>query len=256
MKRRLRPGDWVEVRSRADILRTLDQDGCLEGMMFMPEMFQYCGRRLKVYKRAHKTCDYTTPYPYLSRRISGAVLLEARCDGSGHDGCQAGCTILWKEAWLRQPGGDDAQANRTKTPDVEGGAATSLLAATLQQRARSVDPTDGQVRYHCQATEIQKASQPLAWWDVRQYLEDYRSGNVSLARLLQGVVYSAYYNLSQSGIGVGPAMRWLYNKCSWMWGGPKFPRAPGRIPEGQPTPRASLDLQAGDTVRVKSHQAS
>ena len=54
----LKVGDWVEVRSREEILATLDQNGRLENLPFMPEMLQYCGQRLRVFKRADKTCDY------------------------------------------------------------------------------------------------------------------------------------------------------------------------------------------------------
>jgi hypothetical protein len=32
----LRAGDWVEVRSKQEILRTLDKGGRLEGLPFMP----------------------------------------------------------------------------------------------------------------------------------------------------------------------------------------------------------------------------
>jgi hypothetical protein len=63
-----------------------------------------------------------------------------------------------------------------------------------------------------------------------------------------------YYNLSQAGIGVGPAMRWLYDKCHPLWRGTQFPRKAGRIPRGQPTPTATLNLQPGELVRVKSHE--
>ncbi len=41
----------------------------------------------------------------------------------------------------------------------------------------------------------------------------------------------------------------------FLWGGTLFPRTRGVIPEGQPTPVARLDLQAGELVRVKSHEA-
>ena len=47
---RLCAGDWVEVRSRDEILATLDKDGRLDGMPFMPEMFAFCGKRFRVYK--------------------------------------------------------------------------------------------------------------------------------------------------------------------------------------------------------------
>ncbi len=94
-------GDWVEILSKDEILRTLDKRGQLEGLPFMPGMFDYCGRRFKVYKRAHKTCD--TVNDYKGRRMNAAVHLEgSRCDGKAYGGCDAGCLIYWKEAWLKR----------------------------------------------------------------------------------------------------------------------------------------------------------
>jgi hypothetical protein len=63
-----------------------------------------------------------------------------------------------------------------------------------------------------------------------------------------------YYNLSQAGIGVGPAMRWLYDKFHPLWRGTLFPRHLGIIPPGQQTPTGTLNLQAGELVRVKPHK--
>ena len=51
-----RSGQLVEVRSLSEILATLDADGTLDGMPFMPEMVRYCGQTLKVFRRAAKTC--------------------------------------------------------------------------------------------------------------------------------------------------------------------------------------------------------
>jgi hypothetical protein len=103
-------------------------------------------------------------------------------------------------------------------------------------------------------TQVPYATTPLAWWDLRQYIEDYFSGNVTLRRILRGFIYSMYFNLSQAGIGLGPAMRWLYDKFYPVWGGTLFPRKPGLIPEGKPTPLVTLNLQPGELVRVKSHE--
>jgi hypothetical protein len=111
MKGTFRVGDWVEIRSREEILQTLDENGELDGMLFMPEMFQFCGRRYQVHKRAHKSCDYTTPYPFRSRSIEKAVFLDTRCDGSAHGGCQASCLIFWKEAWLKPAAAAGRAAN-------------------------------------------------------------------------------------------------------------------------------------------------
>jgi hypothetical protein len=82
---RLCAADWVEVRSKAEILSTLDDNGRLEGLPFMPQMFQYCGQRFQVSKRAHKTCD-TVSGAYGGRRLRGGVHLEHRCDGQAYGG--------------------------------------------------------------------------------------------------------------------------------------------------------------------------
>jgi hypothetical protein len=50
---RLRAGDWVQVRTREEILGTLDSRGMLDELPFMPEMLAYCGKRMRVGKRAH-----------------------------------------------------------------------------------------------------------------------------------------------------------------------------------------------------------
>ena len=113
MKSNLKVGDWVEVRSKEEILSTLDATGRLDGMPWMPEMLQFCGRKFQVFKRAHKSCDYTTPYPYRSRWLENAVLLDTRCDGSAHAGCQAQCTILWKEGWLKPAVGNATLHSRS-----------------------------------------------------------------------------------------------------------------------------------------------
>ena len=40
----LRIGEIVEVRSPEEILATLDENGELDGLPFMPEMLAWCGR--------------------------------------------------------------------------------------------------------------------------------------------------------------------------------------------------------------------
>jgi hypothetical protein len=251
-KKRLKALEWVEVRSKEEILATLDQNGQLDGMPFMPEMLQFCGQKFQVYKRAHKTCD--TVFPIRGRRVDRAVHLETRCDGEAHGGCQAACLLFWKEAWLKPVDGSpdnliQLPSGNTKNGPAAGCSESGLWTSTMKPRPSGQAPV-----YSCQATQLPTMTSDLAWWDIRQYMEDYWSGNVGLWRIICGFVYSVYYNLSQAGIGVGPAMRWLYNKLRWVWGGPMFPRTTGAIPEGQPTPAAALNLQPGEIVRVKSHE--
>jgi len=256
MKKKLKVGDWVEVCSKEEILNSLDRNGCLDGMPFMPEMLKYCGKTFQVYKRAHKTCDYTTPAPNRTRRMERTIHLETRCDGKAHGGCQAECLLYWKEAWLKPLGRNSNDASLPTKLPPQGGmnrvACTGCSESQLWANTQVADP-NGDPTYICQTTQIPYATTYLAWWDLRQYFEDYWSGNVGIGRLVSGFVYSMYYHLSQAGIGVGPAMRWFYDKFHGLWGGTLFPRKPGLIPEGKPTPTVKLNLQPGELVRVRAH---
>jgi len=246
--RKLKVGDWVEVRSRDEILDTLDQNGRLDGMPFMPEMFAFCGKRFQVYKRAHKTCD--TVFPVRGRRVADSVHLETRCDGSEHGGCQASCLLFWKEAWLRRV--DEQQRAPQNTLVAVGPQERESLLSSVYS-ATQTRPRDNcaSPRYTCQATQLPYATTDLKWWNISQYVEDYTSGNVGLGRIISGFVFMLYLAFSQAGIGLGKPMRWLYDRCHPLWRGTPFPRRPGRIPEGDPTPAAMLDLQPGELVRIK-----
>ena len=52
--KRVAAGDLVEVRPAREILGTLDAGGTLGGLVFMPEMLEYCGRRFRVSRRAEQ----------------------------------------------------------------------------------------------------------------------------------------------------------------------------------------------------------
>src|SRR5262245_23505536 len=49
------PGDMVEVRPLHEILATLDANGTLEKLPFMPEMTAFAGQQFRVTSRAFKT---------------------------------------------------------------------------------------------------------------------------------------------------------------------------------------------------------
>ena len=101
----LRTGDWVEVKTSSEIGGTLADDGTLDGLPFMPEMEEYCGRRFRVLRRAEKTCIEFPDGGYNIRefRNNDVFLLEGlRCSGMNHDGCQRLCMLFWKRAWLRR----------------------------------------------------------------------------------------------------------------------------------------------------------
>ena len=53
----LKSGDLIEILSAAEILSTLNDEGALDQLPFMPEMATYCGKRFMVDRRAEKVCD-------------------------------------------------------------------------------------------------------------------------------------------------------------------------------------------------------
>ena len=248
-------GDWVEVRSKEEILGTLDGNSQLDGMPFMPEMFAFCGRRFQVYKRAHKTCD--TVFPVRGRRVDRSVHLDTRCDGSAHGGCQAGCLMFWKEAWLKpismnspQHGTPGAQQHTGMLNRATPG--TGCAASFVWERTHTASSHDENPTYICQATQLPYATTPLNWWEFSQYVEDYTSGNVGLWRIICGAAYFSFLGITQY-VG-GRTLRRLYDKAYRLWRGSPFPRRTGVIPRGQSTPVETLELQPGELVRIKSHE--
>lgn len=233
----------------------LDRDSRLDGMPFMPEMFAFCGQKFQVYKRAHKTCD--TVFPVRGRRVDHAVHLETRCDGSAHGGCQAGCLLFWKDAWLRPVTGNSSLVT-IQPSDNHDVSATShdsqCTESTVWEKTRTSDSIGGEPVYVCQATQLPYATRSLEWWDIRQYIEDYTSGNVGLWRIVCGAVYFLFHSISNAGIGMGRAMRWFYDNFYFLWRGYPFPRRHGAIPDGEPTPAHTLDLQPGELVRIKPYK--
>ena len=121
-----------------------------------------------------------------------AVYLEGlRCDGSGHGGCQAGCRIYWKEAWLRRVDGA-AAANHTESDTVRE------LERRAQASTRTVRELDGEPEevWRCQATDALKATEPLKTSDIRQYWRELRSGNFALPHFLFALVRSFFLEVA------------------------------------------------------------
>jgi hypothetical protein len=165
----LRPGEWVEVRSEAEILATLDANSTYEALPFMPEMLQLCGRRFRVRARAGRTSAERVG----TRQMDHAVHLEdLRCDGEAHDGCRRGCLLFFKEIWLKRAGDPPHP-----TPPAE--------LVTLKTR-------NGGGSYFCQASELGRATRHLPARDLRQYLEAVRGENLSFGDLLRALAVFVY----------------------------------------------------------------
>jgi hypothetical protein len=227
----LHVGDWVEVRSASEIMETLDASGSLDELPFMPEMIKWCGRRVKVFRRADKTCD-TIRHTGI-RRMRDAVHLEGlRCDGGSHGGCQAGCMLFWKEAWLRRspPLTSTLEAGGEISSTKQDGASCS--EETLLKATRAFDPAQpDSVKYVCQATQLWKATSAVSWWDVRHYYWDLKSGNRTVDEIVRAL------------------LMWIFNKVQAWRGGCQHPFYRGYLKR---TPKIELNLQPGDWVEVRT----
>ena len=243
----LRPGELVEVRSEAEILATLDANGRLDGQPFMPEMVEYCGKQFRVYLRSDKTCDTITKTG--ARRMWNTVHLdELRCDGSGHDGCQARCLFYWKEAWLKRvEPGRQAKGNGVAAAAPAGSFThEDLVRAT---RTTGQGENAGKVIYTCQATEVLRASTPLPWWDMRQYYRDICWGNAGVSDVVRAMFLWAFKKALK--IGGYRLLLGTYNRIQKMRGGVPYPYLHGNLTK---TPTEELNLKPGELVQIKSYE--
>jgi hypothetical protein len=218
---RLRPGDLVEVRPPDEILRTLDGDGAMDHVPFMPEMVALCGQRFRVARRVVKTCfSGVGSYAAMRRfRNDDVLVLEApRCDGEAHDGCQKGCVLLWRETWLRRAAVDDA-------PTTIPAEARERLRARLKTRT-------GRDTYFCQASEILKATTHLSRRDqLRLSVAEIRAGNCGVLQMAARLATWFYWKVRRKLVG-------------------EYAAGPGTVKSLDP-----LKLLAGERVRVKPMDA-
>lgn len=222
----LRRGDLVEVRSPAEILATLDADGVLDGLPFMPEMVDYCGRRYEVDSRAEKICD-TITYPSSRRMADGVFLADLRCDGAGHGGCQAECRFYWKEAWLKRVDPSDPVSPPLTEMDLQ--SLRDRVQRNVQRMTAGAEPVE---RWRCQATEAIVATTPLRTFDPMQYVREVQNGDVGLGRFARVMARAVVYETRRK-LGTLRPLPLVGTATT-------------------PLPRGDLNVQPGDWVRVKT----
>jgi hypothetical protein len=177
----MKRGETVELRSPAEILATLDDEGTLDGMPFMSEMLQFFGRTFTVEARADRACD-TIEYTGVRNPRDTVLLDDLRCSGGGHGGCQAQCRIYWKEAWLRRASADGPSADPREDP------AFPELERRATANARAPASTADTPLFRCQATELLRASEPVGWWDPRSFVRELTGGNVGFWKFARVMV--------------------------------------------------------------------
>jgi hypothetical protein len=231
-----RAGDVVRVRSKEEILATLDANGRLDGQPFMPEMLAFAGREIPISAIAHKTCDTINRPSTGIRQLDHTVhLAGARCDGSAHGGCQAGCLLFWRQEWLETPDGVPLRA----AAQTGGPVATE---ETLQADTVAGVDADGATVYRCAATEVMRVTKPLAPLEPTQYVADVRSGNFSALYVLRGLLVLVFNKLQALSRRVLP-------RRLRIAGGLPYPFYRGTGPGTPPPP---LGLKPGELVEVRS----
>lgn len=251
-KLNLKAGEWVEILSPEEILATLDERSCLDNMPFMPEMLRLSGQRFRVGARADKTCD-PAKTPWSLRRLTDSVHLEGvRCNGEDHGGCQAGCLIFWKEAWLKRVAtgnvvAPDSLRNGNGNRNGLGKQHKGLVSVESIFAASSKKAADGETAYFCQGTEVRNFTSFMKWWDIRQDIRDIRSGNLA-SGLGRGTRMERLFDLALAIIRIVRAVI-VYV----MWGryGVRYPAVAGKLDK---TPVEILDLQPGEFVQVRSKE--
>jgi hypothetical protein len=225
---RVSAGDLVVVRTWSEILKTLDANGTLDNLPFMPEMLEFCGKRFRVLNRVvQSTVDgaflgsHTESFVREFRNNDVVILQGTRCSGAEHDGCQRCCAIFWKEAWLEKV--DDGDHDRFPKRD-SASAASEELRSILKTRT---EPG----KYFCQSSEFLKATLHLSSSQrFKKCFSAVAAGNISAWSMVKRILV-------------------------WMWW-KTHTKLIGEHVRGtqQKTPTEALGLKPGEMVEVKSLQ--
>jgi len=99
----IRPGEWVKVRSKNDIRRTLDDREKYKGCRFEYEMYEHCGKTYKVLK----VIDYFFDEARQKMcKCQDTVILDGVvCSGRQRlykVSCDRNCFFFWRVVWLEK----------------------------------------------------------------------------------------------------------------------------------------------------------
>jgi hypothetical protein len=101
----LQPGELVEVKSAAEITKTLDASGRHKGLTFNDEMAQHCGKRFRVRRRVTRIIDEDSGRMIQFKKSVCIALEGVVCTGDRANKlwfCRRDLYPFWREAWLRR----------------------------------------------------------------------------------------------------------------------------------------------------------
>jgi hypothetical protein len=97
----LQPGELVRIKSKEDILATLDENLLNRGMGFDEEMSRYCGSTHRVQSRVQRCIDEKTGR-MLTMKSPCIVLEDVFCAGVYNASCPREFVPFWREIWLER----------------------------------------------------------------------------------------------------------------------------------------------------------
>lgn len=211
--------ELVRVKSFDKIVQTLDSNGCLDGLPFMPEMTEYCGKVFRISLKVEKTCvDNPTMYMAEFRNNDVYFLNDLRCSGLCHDGCQRACRIFWKESWL-EPVSDLAENEKSDSESITKEVLINRLKTKLSNE-----------KYFCQSTQLKEATVPL-------------SAKEKIIKLFIDIKIGTYNWVKAIKLLVNPLLRKIVNKIKKLHPAGVLTRTPEEI----------LNLQPGEIVEVRTY---
>src|SRR5258706_11513148 len=97
----LRPGEWVRVRTKDEILQTLDRRNRNRGLWFDREMLRYCGRRFRVLRRVDRLIEEKSGR-LVQVKTPCLILGGVTARGEFYRFNPQNDYILWREIWLER----------------------------------------------------------------------------------------------------------------------------------------------------------
>jgi hypothetical protein len=215
----LRVGTKVTVKSADEILATLDSNGRFEGLPWMPQMVDLCGKSATIVRWVTSSC-VPTEDGVVYGGVTDAVLLDVgHCDGGSFGGCQMGCPLIWKTAWLRNQVAADLRDHESH----DAADAAETLGKLAGENAIDLDG-----RAKCQATQLVQITIPHRGSVVGQYSTEMKLNGLSMSTIATSFCSGVLGRLSGASAGISGDLK--------------------------RTPVVDLQLQPGDLVKVKSKQ--
>jgi hypothetical protein len=97
----LQPGDWVRIKPKEEIEKTLNADNRNRGLLFDGVMSKYCGRTARVRSRVDKIINERTGT--MTHLANECIMLEdVVCTGDYMQLCPRRIYDYWRENWLER----------------------------------------------------------------------------------------------------------------------------------------------------------